>query len=153
VAALPARPRQLDFFKSGWMTGVKRKLCAGGCWCGWRDSNSHGFPRRPLKTVCLPVPPHPQNKNSTGDTTLERTGGFEPPRLSAPPPQDGVSASSTTSAQPGLRLEAAFYYSKAVRTRMPACWHPVSGDRHWNVVHYSSAGKSARGTHGAQLVL
>jgi hypothetical protein len=22
--------------------------------------NSHGFPRRPLKTVCLPVSPHPQ---------------------------------------------------------------------------------------------
>src|SRR6201981_436232 len=30
---------------------------------------------------------------------LVRKGGFEPPRLSAPPPQDGVSASSTTSAE------------------------------------------------------
>ena len=30
---------------------------------------------------------------------MVRKGGFEPPRLSAPPPQDGVSASSTTSAQ------------------------------------------------------
>src|SRR5581483_418539 len=29
---------------------------------------------------------------------LVRKGGFEPPRLAAPPPQDGVSASSTTSA-------------------------------------------------------
>jgi hypothetical protein len=29
---------------------------------------------------------------------LVRKGGFEPPRLSAPPPQDGVSANSTTSA-------------------------------------------------------
>ena len=29
---------------------------------------------------------------------MVRKGGFEPPRLSAPPPQDGVSASSTTSA-------------------------------------------------------
>jgi hypothetical protein len=29
---------------------------------------------------------------------LVRKGGFEPPRLTAPPPQDGVSASSTTSA-------------------------------------------------------
>src|SRR5579859_8073645 len=29
---------------------------------------------------------------------LVRKGGFEPPHLSAPPPQDGVSASSTTSA-------------------------------------------------------
>src|SRR5205807_6195576 len=29
---------------------------------------------------------------------LVRKGGFEPPRLSAPPPQDGVSASFTTSA-------------------------------------------------------
>ena len=28
-----------------------------------------------------------------------RKGGFEPPRLSAPPPQDGVSANSTTSAK------------------------------------------------------
>src|SRR5690349_15588575 len=31
-------------------------------------------------------------------STMVRKGGFEPPRLSAPPPQDGVSASSTTSA-------------------------------------------------------
>src|SRR4051794_37796432 len=29
---------------------------------------------------------------------MVRKGGFEPPRLSAPPPQDGVSANSTTSA-------------------------------------------------------
>src|SRR5579862_183184 len=35
---------------------------------------------------------------------LVRKGGFEPPRLSAPPPQDGVSASSTTSA--GIKLVA-----------------------------------------------
>jgi hypothetical protein len=33
---------------------------------------------------------------------LVRKGGFEPPRLSAPPPQDGVSASSTTSARQEL---------------------------------------------------
>ena len=33
------------------------------------------------------------------DCDLVRKGGFEPPRLSAPPPQDGVSASSTTSAR------------------------------------------------------
>ena len=32
------------------------------------------------------------------EVKLVRKGGFEPPRLSAPPPQDGVSASSTTSA-------------------------------------------------------
>ena len=67
-----------------------RKVCAGGSWCGWRDSNSHGFPRRPLKTVCLPVPPHPQCTNLTGDTDQGWIRGFEPPRLSAPPPQDGV---------------------------------------------------------------
>src|SRR5258708_28792272 len=29
---------------------------------------------------------------------MVRKGGLEPPRLSAPPPQDGVSANSTTSA-------------------------------------------------------
>jgi hypothetical protein len=28
-----------------------------------------------------------------------RKGGFEPPRLTAPPPQDGASASSATSAR------------------------------------------------------
>jgi multidrug resistance protein, MATE family len=33
------------------------------------------------------------------DEIVVRKGGFEPPRLSAPPPQDGVSASSTTSAR------------------------------------------------------
>jgi polyisoprenoid-binding protein YceI len=33
-----------------------------------------------------------------------RKGGFEPPRLSAPPPQDGVSASSTTSAGDKLHV-------------------------------------------------
>ncbi len=31
--------------------------------------------------------------------SMVRKGGFEPPRLAAPPPQDGVSASSTTSAR------------------------------------------------------
>src|SRR5471030_1625362 len=36
---------------------------------------------------------------------LVRKGGFEPPRLSAPPPQDGVSASSTTSALAYLQLQ------------------------------------------------
>lgn len=27
-------------------------------WCRWRDSNSHSFRHRPLKTACLPIPPH-----------------------------------------------------------------------------------------------
>jgi Protein of unknown function (DUF1186) len=36
--------------------------------------------------------------------TMVRKGGFEPPRLSAPPPQDGVSASSTTSAGSKLHV-------------------------------------------------
>src|SRR5216684_8285348 len=35
---------------------------------------------------------------------MVRKGGFEPPRLSAPPPQDGVSASSTTSAAYNLPI-------------------------------------------------
>jgi hypothetical protein len=41
-----------------------------------------------------------QSSQATNITALKlvRKGGFEPPRLSAPPPQDGVSASSTTSA-------------------------------------------------------
>ncbi len=32
-----------------------------------------------------------------------RKGGFEPPRLTAPPPQDGASASSATSARGELK--------------------------------------------------
>jgi hypothetical protein len=31
-------------------------------WCGWSDSNRHGFPHYPLKVACLPVPPHPHRK-------------------------------------------------------------------------------------------
>jgi hypothetical protein len=34
---------------------------------------------------------------------MVRKGGLEPPRLSAPPPQDGVSANSTTSARCNYR--------------------------------------------------
>ena len=37
---------------------------------------------------------------------MVRKGGFEPPRLSAPPPQDGVSASSTTSARKLMDLSS-----------------------------------------------
>src|ERR1700727_2028173 len=49
---------------------------------------------------------------------MVRKGGFEPPRLSAPPPQDGVSASSTTSALGRTSSDeqsslAAVHYSKA----------------------------------------
>src|SRR3954466_2816397 len=38
---------------------------------------------------------------------LVRKGGFEPPRLSAPPPQDGVSANSTTSARRNILTQKA----------------------------------------------
>jgi hypothetical protein len=34
---------------------------------------------------------------------MVRKGGFEPPRLTAPPPQDGASASSATSARGEVR--------------------------------------------------
>ena len=44
------------------------------------------------------------------DSTMPKAG-FEPARLAAPPPQDGVSASSTTSARLILPL-----------TSFPACW-------------------------------
>jgi len=30
-------------------------------WCRRRDSNSHGFRHRPLKTACLPIPPRRQS--------------------------------------------------------------------------------------------
>ena len=43
-----------------------------------------------------------QNMNAKVDI-LVRKGGFEPPRLTAPPPQDGASASSATSARGEVR--------------------------------------------------
>ena len=27
-------------------------------WCRWPESNRHSFRHRPLKTACLPIPPH-----------------------------------------------------------------------------------------------
>jgi|SRR5450755_3671036 hypothetical protein len=43
---------------------------------------------------------------------MVRKGGFEPPRLSAPPPQDGVSASSTTSARVEITSRERFIIPK-----------------------------------------
>src|ERR1700680_2591108 len=55
---------------------------------------------------------------------LVRKGGFEPPRLSAPPPQDGVSASSTTSARARRLRSGSSIIAKAAcskRERRYAC--------------------------------
>src|SRR6267378_2636826 len=49
-----------------------------------------------------------QNMNAKVDV-LVRKGGFEPPRLTAPPPQDGASASSATSAFTAAGWEGSFY--------------------------------------------
>ena len=64
-----------------------------------REAPSPGSSRR----IAVSSPPgrRKQNNIEMEDVKMVREGGFEPPRLSAPPPQDGVSASSTTSA---LRL-------------------------------------------------
>src|SRR5258708_40233341 len=43
------------------------------------------------------------SKHFVANNFMVRKGGFEPPRLSAPPPQDGVSASFTTSALAPMR--------------------------------------------------
>src|SRR5580704_1577896 len=51
---------------------------------------------------------------------LVRKGGFEPPRLSAPPPQDGVSASSTTSAHVKQHHRGVFDYSRTNLSRFGA---------------------------------
>jgi hypothetical protein len=58
---------------------------------------------------------------------LVREGGFEPPRLAAPPPQDGVSASSTTPAMNNrkfslhcLRLHAIDPAREAQQARAPS---------------------------------
>jgi hypothetical protein len=50
---------------------------------------------------------------------MVRKGGFEPPRLSAPPPQDGVSASSTTSA--GCKVHALNNLAKSASEGISDC--------------------------------
>src|SRR6516225_99095 len=53
---------------------------------------------------------------------MVRKGGFEPPRLSAPPPQDGVSASSTTSAEiVWFQTKAVLYQAAPTRHRLGRC--------------------------------
>jgi hypothetical protein len=42
---------------------------------------------------------HEAKRDENNGDMLVRKGGFEPPRLTAPPPQDGASASSATSAR------------------------------------------------------
>jgi hypothetical protein len=68
--------------------------------CNQKQTNDH-VNHYDQNGHCKTTPSGPQpNSNSdiSGLTKMVRKGGFEPPRLSAPPPQDGVSASSTTSA-------------------------------------------------------
>src|SRR5215813_8444680 len=51
---------------------------------------------------------------------MVRKGGFEPPRLSAPPPQDGVSASSTTSALASCKTETGILIiTNTIRSHRP----------------------------------
>ncbi len=45
-----------------------------------------------------------------------RKGGFEPPRLTAPPPQDGASASSATSARGKVRKNLSTFYKSGQRS-------------------------------------
>ena len=55
------------------------------------------------------------NSNEFRKNDLVRKGGFEPPRLAAPPPQDGASASSATSARGEVKQ---IFYCAAIS--MPA---------------------------------
>src|SRR5258708_13802504 len=55
-----------------------------------------------------------QNMNAKVDV-LVRKGGFEPPRLTAPPPQDGASASSATSARGKVRKNLSTFYKSGQR--------------------------------------
>ena len=50
---MPAQALQLFFY-----AGVAPDIHSD--WCRRRDSNSHGFRHRPLKTACLPIPPRRQ---------------------------------------------------------------------------------------------
>src|ERR1700741_4492025 len=61
--------------------------------------------------------PATQTGLSCQNGDLVRKGGFEPPRLSAPPPKDGVSASSTTSPNKNN-----FIFTASLQTSIR--WHP-----------------------------
>jgi hypothetical protein len=71
-----------------------------------------------------------------------RKGGFEPPRLSAPPPQDGVSASSTTSA---------FCTLLAINSLTSSCCEGISGCTGFctDVLHAPSAAATPQGAQTA----
>src|SRR5438552_691598 len=72
---------------------------------------------------------------------MVRKGGFEPPRLSAPPPQDGVSASSTTSAQGRNFLRrGCLNYSKQRFRRIPDRRTRIVKRRQFSVVGYFELG-------------
>src|SRR6267378_1289257 len=58
-----------------------------------------------------------QNMNAKVDV-LVRKGGFEPPRLTAPPPQDGASASSATSARGKVRINPSPFCNAASAMRL-----------------------------------
>jgi hypothetical protein len=64
-----------------------------------------------------------------------RKGGLEPPCLSAPPPQDGVSASSTTSA---LKIGLVTFQNQALQK--PVAWF---GPEYW-MAFGSQAAEAAR---------
>jgi hypothetical protein len=48
---------------------------------------------------------------------MVRKGGFEPPRLTAPPPQDGASASSATSARGEVKNNLQYAAKAAAHSR------------------------------------
>src|ERR1700704_3348104 len=58
-----------------------------------------------------------QDMNAKVDV-LVRKGGFEPPRLTAPPPQDGASASSATSARGKVRINPSTFCNAASAIRL-----------------------------------
>jgi hypothetical protein len=60
---------------------------------GFGNIGEGNLRRRPQYALGIKYARETENKG-----VMVRKGGFEPPRLSAPPPQDGVSANSTTSA-------------------------------------------------------
>jgi hypothetical protein len=75
------------------------------------------------------------------DKTLVRKGGLEPPCLSAPPPQDGVSANFTTSARwwreastSIAKLEIRLYHEGHRGNTEEKHWEGVSFlSNHWTI--------------------
>jgi hypothetical protein len=87
-------------------------------WCPGRDSNSHALRRRPLKTVCLPVPPPGRGR--------ERASSTAPSGEQAAHRLGGVCA-GTVDGEASCLPGADWFPGFAVGAAGPPAWFPGTG--------------------------